>query len=315
MKHFALFRRGRVWALVSLLALAACSAPSAPSAAPAAAPTQPAEALSLPSEVEVSPTIETTAAPLVAPVSEPTLLPPPTAMPTSMPDNVGQYNANGVQFVYDATLAQQITAQTVAAQTDSNAPDFSRFPAYEAISLIGYPSQNTYHKPRLEIYRVAELEQLNPSAKAQIDQLKQLLADVPPSPATMPFVPIFNAAQVFYAQPKYVNFHSGQGVRYLTQYSQAVVPINNQEIFYTFQGLTSDGQWYVAALLPVASGLLPATGALSQEQLAAWGSADAYNQYVGEIVGKLNTAPPGDFTPNLDLLDALVQSIQIDKLP
>ena len=61
--------------------------------------------------------------------------------------------------------------------------------------------------------------------------------------------------------------------------------------------------------------VLPATGALSQEQLAAFGSAEAYNQYVGEIVGKLNTAPPGDFTPNLELLDALVQSIQIDKLP
>lgn len=305
-------------AALALLALAACSAPALPAASSSAAtaPTQPpaAEALSQPAAAPPS-TAEATIVPLVAPVSQPTLPPPPTAMPTVMPVNLAQYDANGVQFVYDTTLAQQITAQMVAAQTAPDAPDFSRFPAYEQIDLIGYPSKNTYHKPRIEIYSVAEFEQLNPSAQAQIERLKQLLADVPAAPASMPFLPLFNAAQVFYAQPKYMNFQSGQGVRYLTQYDQAMIPVNNQEIFYTFQGLTSDGQWYIAALLPVTSGRLPDSGTLSQEQMATLSTPDGFKQYLGQIVGELNAAPPGEFTPSLDQLDALIQSLQVQKTP
>lgn len=44
----------------------------------------------------------------------------------------------------------------------------------------------------------------------------------------------------------------GGGIRYLTQFGQAAGLITNPELFYTFQGLTDDGAYYVAAVFPVA---------------------------------------------------------------
>jgi hypothetical protein len=211
-------------------------------------------------------------------------------------------------------LAQQVTATTIPAQNPGeDAPDWAILPAYDEFSFAGYPSKNTYHQPRIEIYAVAEFAAINPTAKDQINQLQQLLRDAPAAPAQIPLIPIFNAAQMFRAQIKYLNFQNGQGIRFVTQYSQAIMPINNQEIFYAFQGLTSDGRYYIAAILPVATSALPDTNQLSQEQQATFYTADAFETYLGKVVQTLNGLPPTDFTPNLDQLDAMLQSLRAEK--
>lgn len=55
----------------------------------------------------------------------------------------------------------------------------------------------------------------------------------------------------------YVSFRDGAGVRFLTQYASPDRPINNQEVFYAFQGLTDDGVTAVSAILPVSHTILP----------------------------------------------------------
>lgn len=40
----------------------------------------------------------------------------------------------------------------------------------------------------------------------------------------MPFLPLFNAQQAMHAHVQYLDFQSGQGLRYLTQYDQAPSP-------------------------------------------------------------------------------------------
>ena len=245
-----------------------------------------------------------------APISEPTREPATTA-PTVMPANLGTATFNHWSFNYDLALAQQITATTIPAQNlGPDAPDWAVVPAYDEFNFVGYPSKNTYHQPRLEIYAVAEFVAINPAAKDQIEKLKQLLGDAPAAPAEIPLIPIFNAAQVFRAQIKYLNFQGGQGIRFVTQYAQAILPINNLEIFYTFQGLTSDGQYYVAAILPVATSVLPDTNQLSPEQVQTFNTAGAFEAYLGQVVQILNGLPPTDFTPNLDRLDTLLQSLR-----
>jgi hypothetical protein len=282
--------------------LTACGAPAA-TPTPEAAPAQSAAAAA-----------PTTAAPVVAPVSEPTLVPAATAVPTAMPATMGTADFNGISFNYDLALAQQITTTTVPGENAGpDGPYWATFPAYDEFNLVGYPSQNNYHRPHIEIYSVDEFSNLNSAAKDQIDQLKQLLGDAPGSPDRIPLLPIFNAAQVFRSQVKYLNFQSGQGVRFVTQYDQAIMPLNNQEIFYTFQGLTSDGRYYIAAILPVATSTLPATGEVSQEQMQTFSTADGFQNYLNQTVQTLNGLPASDFTPNLDLLDAMIKSIQVQK--
>lgn len=289
--------------LISLSALAgwvlvACGAPApSPVTAPAATAT-----------VKVA-----TAAP-AAPTPAPTFTAVPTAAPTVTPTNQGTATFNQWSFNYDLALAQQVTATTIPAQNPGeDAPDWAIMPAYDTFNFAGYPSKNTYHKPRIEIYAVDEFAAINPSAKDQIDRLKQLLNDAPAAPAEIPLIPIFNAAQVFRSQIKYLNFQSGQGIRFVTQYDQAILPINNLEIFYAFQGLTSDGRYYVAAILPVATSVLPDTDQLSQEQMQTFNTAGAFDAYLGQVVQTLNGLPPTDFTPNLDQLDALLQSLRAEK--
>ncbi len=227
---------------------------------------------------------------------------------------MGTADFNGSSFNYDLALAQQITTTTVPGENAGpDGPYWGTFPAYDQFNFAGYPSQNTYHKPRIEIYPVDEFSNINAAAKDQVEKLKQLLGDAPGAPEQIPLIPIFNAAQVFRSQVKYLNFQSGQGVRFVTQYDQAIIPINNQEIFYTFQGLTSDGRYYVTAIFPVATSALPATGEVSQDQMQTFSTADGFQNYLNQTVQSLNGLSASDFTPNLDLLDALIKSIRVQK--
>ena len=231
-----------------------------------------------------------------------------------MPTNLGTATFDHWSFNYDLTLAQQVITTTIPAQNPGqDAPDWAAMPAHDKFNFVGYPSKNTYHKPRIEIYAVAEFAVIKPAAKDQIDRLKQLLSDAPAAPAEIPLIPIFNAAQVFRSQIKYLNFQNGQGIRFVTQYDQAIIPINNLEIFYTFQGLTSDGRYYIAAILPVATSALPNTDQLSPEQMETFSTASGFEAYLGQVVQTLNGQPSTDFTPNLDRLDAMMQSLRIEK--
>ena len=85
----------------------------------------------------------------------------------------------------------------------------------------------------------------------------------------MPLLPINNAGQVLHARVHYLDFDNGSGMGYLTQITMGPSRINNQELFYTFQGLTADRAYYVVAFFPVSLASLPATGQLSDDELAS----------------------------------------------
>ena len=80
-------------------------------------------------------------------------------------------------------------------------------------------------------------------------------------------------------------------------------------MFYNFQGFTDDGGYYVTAILPVATNVLPDSGELPNDQWQAF--ADNFQSYLQDTTQQLDTLKPGDFKPDLSLLDALVQSLQV----
>ncbi len=159
---------------------------------------------------------------------------------------------------------------------------------------------------------MAELAAANLQAAKRIDALRQLLQSKPEDTgAELPFLPLRNEVQQMRADVGYLPFSGGQGVRYLTQYSQGPIPINNQGLFYTFQGLTDDGRYYVAAILPVAHSMLPADAeSLPQSERDA-ASAD-FAQYLSDTTKALNAQNGAGFQPALTELDALVQSITVN---
>jgi hypothetical protein len=130
----------------------------------------------------------------------------------------------------------------------------------------------------------------------------------------LPFLPWINRKQTFCAQPEIVEFQSGRGIRYLSYYSQGINPVLEREVFYTFQGLTSDGQFYVSAFFPVETGIFPT------EPPACPKCGDPnYNPFpewealLSEQLTQVNAQPEDAFEPALQVLDELVESIRIGQ--
>ena len=78
--------------------------------------------------------------------------------------------------------------------------------------------------------------------------------------------------------------------------------------FYTFQGLTGDGKYYLAAVLPVSHPELPSTSFLTAEETEKLGD---FQVYLIEASAWLEGQPVESFSPTLSTLDALVQSIAV----
>lgn len=215
-----------------------------------------------------------------------------------------------ISFSYDPALASAVRAETVPAQDDPEAPFWAIVPQHVRFSFDQYSVSDTLHQPQLLVYPVEEFEAINPAAAKTIADLKFLLATRPtsaPEPgsdvAGIPALPIFNAAQELTAGMEYIDFQNGSGVRFLTQYAQGIVPINNHELVYSFQGLTDDQRYYVAAILPVSHPILP-------NEASSTGDED-FAAYLSETVQRLNAQANASFTPDLALLDALIRSLTV----
>jgi hypothetical protein len=173
--------------------------------------------------------------------------------------------------------------------------------------LYGYPITAHVREPQIFIFSVEDLSMYEAAARAAQDL--QTLLQSQQEGQTLPFLPLASDVQQMHAQVKFLNFKNGQGVRYLTQYSNGMSPINNQQLFYTFQGLTNDGKSYVAAVLPVSLTGLP-SHPTDTANLPLEFTSD-YPTYVTSMVNLLNLQAASGYVPDLEKLDALVQSIEV----
>ena len=245
-----------------------------------------------------------------------------TAAPTDLALTQEPTQANGtpvsfenVSFVIPAGVAAGANTETMTAvDTNSGAP-WDIAPTHLRFTLTGYALEGKLHEPRIFVYPAEEYAQSNPGAAEQIERLKKILTGSPPMQETLPTVPFFNAASQIAAQIKLLPFQNGNGVRALTQYAQYAAPINNHELFYHFQGLTSDGKHYVIAVLPIIAPILaedekpeapvPAEGVPIPTDI---GPNEVY--YIS-VTEKLNSLSQDAFSPSLEALDALIQSLLV----
>lgn len=213
-------------------------------------------------------------------VIAPTKMPLPTA--TDIPAN-GQaldgpnINFNGIHFTLDPSLGSRV---------------------YVFDDVITWPPEGgTAHSLRfsitpeeycwewcLDVYRVADFEQAIPE-----------------------FVFPGEVAVVFEAQKKSLSFQNGSGDRALEVFAQDHYWVTNELLRYVFRGYSTDKQYGIflqihtqAANLPVAT---PTMTNHVQDILD-------YNQLMAQA---MNTMSAKDFTPNLDVLDALVTSIYVGQ--
>ena len=219
----------------------------------------------------------------------------------------------GVSFSFDDTLAVSIFSAIIPEQNlgEDYMPG-DTYPTHYEFSFNGYAVGNSFHTPLITVYPVAEYRAISSYASAEIDNLQSALTNHPSggSSSDLPFLPIWNAAQIFSAKVTYFDFQNGSGIRYLTMYGQAVYPVDNQNLFYTYQGLTNDGQYYLSAVLPVTNAILPDDGATIVGDWLEF--ENDWETYLIGILQTLNGQSGENFTPSLALLDEMMASFSIE---
>ncbi|MCC6905349.1 MAG: hypothetical protein IT326_05855, partial [Anaerolineae bacterium] len=248
---------------------------------------------------EASPAAGQTAAPAV---------PTQTTAPTqaTAPDVSGE----GITFSLFGLAAGATYEVIPATPYEADMPNFALNPEYVTFTLQGYSPSETFHTPVIMVYPVAEYAELVPDIAGEAALLAQVATDpaVTKPEFGYPFLPIWGAAQVYAAQATPVAFASGTGIRYVTQYSQALTNANNREMFYTFQGLTADGRYWVAAVLPVAAAGFPenSDALYNRADLDAYLESGQFETDFDADIMRLQGLASSDFTPPLESLDALV---------
>ena len=252
--------------------------------------TAPTATLPAPSQPTAEATIEA--------VTPPTAAVEPTSVEGSLPS--ASLDVSGV--------AQGVASQVVAAVPPGpDTPWWEIMPEYTLLTLEGYPVAEHLMQPQVFVYPVEELG-VSAAAREAAESLQALLQDRQLGDS-LPYLPLYNQVQMMHAQPQYLGFKNGDGVRYLTEYAQGIVPINNRELLYTYQGLTADGKYYLAVVLPVNLPGLPANPDITGDLPADF--MNDYSQYKADTVAMLDQQPANAFTPDLSRLDMMVQSIEI----
>jgi len=122
---------------------------------------------------------------------------------------------------------------------------------------------------------------------------------------TLPFLPVMPAAQVIRSRAQYIETAAVRGISYVTAYRQDASPFVGGDFFYTFQGLSTDGMYYVSVIARPTTGLFPA-------EIAADFDYDTFTatmgDYMTQSVATLNIGLDTDFSPSLSVFDALVMS-------
>jgi heat shock protein HslJ len=242
------------------------------------------------------------------------------ALPTSAQDaTTNTVSFNSFSFSFPNTLATNVNIAQVAADDPAleqpggpnvKHSEFTLFNgAYEPESgFLGEGIVSIYNSADFAGYELATTEYTN---------LQNLLAERPdlssymvPSDGTnassLPYLPVVGASQVIRAQAQYIDTDSLQGVSYVTAYRQDVSPFTSNGFLYIFQGLSSDGGYYVSVVIFLDMSLFPAEIPTDFDYDAF---SEDYMGYLTETITTLTNATPNDFSPSLTTLNQLVQTI------
>jgi hypothetical protein len=305
--------------IVVSLALAAC-APTVGVVSTAVSPTE----ILIPMPTVISKLTATAVAPTTLPATE---APLPTLMPAiaaggcapaeTLTGESGHFSYQGISFHLNPALATSVTAQQCAA-VPFRVEDVPGS-AHPAGVTFTFPTerQRVDFQPLIAVYAIQGDMQQYLYPLNSLTELHHLFAQrTEPSPW-------YDAAPL-HVRPQYADFAGGTGVRGIVEYMQALFFYTNSGLLYNFDGLTSDGRYYVNVRVPVAVPFLldiensdPDTNTnLEAIAVPNWPDdaaqrgqiIEAYNQ---EALRRFAQASNGDFGPDLALLDALVQSLEV----
>jgi len=223
--------------------------------------------------------------------------------------NAGDYGKIEIESVEKAVVQEGDLPTEAPAHSCYRLEDKRPLPALDQGPRYFYPAYSSICIIPLTDKSVANYAKSYPYMHEAATKLRKLLAR---HPARFSFdkdlndVPFNNAGGTVQSKVQYLNFKTGKGVLFLTQYSQDVAPtrLNNEELTCDFQGLTNDGKYYVAARLAITHPSLP-KGIDSTEPPPEGVNKSSMKQQER----LLNSFTDESFKPSLKSLKSLLASI------
>ena len=215
---------------------------------------------------------------------------------------------DGVSLSYDDSLGRDVSTQVEASNLVED--PYWGAPEHIELEIVGYPVQNDHHKAKIFVYPIDDYRTGNETADNVIGRLQTLLQSRPANPDRgIPLLPLYNAGELGWAKVAYFDFQNGSGVRFVTQLGQAEWPFYNGGMIFAYQAITSDGRYYVSVIMPLTH---PSLNEYDNFQ-----APDNFYEIAGTLldnqVADLNNQPDESYSPNIAVLDEMVQSISIVK--
>ncbi len=249
-------------------------------------------------------------------------LPSATPVPAAGPTNTSTPQETGLPSV-SLLIPDGLATDTLTGTVPAFVPhDETERPVPEYVHiLVECEPYNTctIHSADIKVYPSSELAAKDPRAAGDISHLQKVLAkpDASYSKEALPGLPPPYASLgiALSAQEKVISFKNGKGVRYLLELKSDVSPIVN-DLTYFFSGLTDDGKYYITGefgtSLPTlqddaGSNSVPPGGVPFPTDL----NGQAYDDYMKQVTDLINASSPDKFSPPLNSLDILFQSVSI----
>ena len=231
----------------------------------------------------------------------------PTLAPPTQPALEFDISENGIRIAYDETIAQNVMADSMSATPVEEMIEWSGNPEYVLLSVYDLNGE-------IAIYPVNAYKLVSAFAQESLDELAFFLEHKPAVAAwgCIPTTYISCSHQEMRANVNFLDFQNGHGVSSVTVYAyQDWAAINNENIEYTFEGLTHDGRYYVQAHFTIRNPVLPDSDWDIPDNAYTDMTGEAFQDYV-MIKEEILWGASGDYQPPLATLDALMQSLKIE---
>ena len=137
----------------------------------------------------------------------------------------------------------------------------------------------------------------------------------------IPHLPYADVSQDTIAQVRHVPFKNGKGVLFVMSWSHGIEFVNNDRLFYRYEGLTDDGKFYVTAEMPIRVAFLPEDEGANKVDGYTWEelvtdtgtNSERPVKYLADVTERLERLRDKDFTPALHQFEALVRSIKVGE--
>jgi len=235
----------------------------------------------------------------------------------------------GVSFIYSTNdfgeveirKEEKLTPPDMASYIDEGfAPEHFCFRLTDKRPLLAFEQGPRYFFPArsficaipLKDSTVKDFGGAYASLNSAAEDLQKILRERPDEfehRRDVPDIRANNAGPSILSRFQYLDFRSGSGILFLTQYSQEYEPnpVNNEELTLDFQGLTKDGRYYVAARLAITHPSLPRGIDFTDEI-----ERDMQWRYLRTTEKELEGFTEESFQPSLKRLKAMLSSIYVE---